>query len=529
MKKLFAILTSLAVASGCHSSFKSLDLVSVEDMKRVVKELSSDQYMGRMPFTEGERLSVSFLADELKSIGFEPAYGESYFQSVPMLMITSKVEGMVKFSVNGKIISFDAPDQVAINSPQPLERVAVESSGLVFGGFGIDAAEWDWNDYEGIDLKGKTLVVMINDPGLYTGDTSLFRGREMTYYGRWTYKYEEAAKKGAEAVLIIHETEGAGYDFNVPRSSSITPRFFIDDKGLTKRCMINGWISAGSAERLFSEMGYNIDMLRSLAAKRGFKPFELDAEFSATISNKISRDSSLNVAGIIRGSVIPDEAVVVTAHWDHFGIGEPQDGDSIYNGAVDNGTTMAWALEIGRMLKRVGKTPERSLILLFPTAEEQGLVGSDYYAQYPPIPMERTIACLNNDMMVPRGKMKDVTMIGYGYSTLDSLYEKVAERQGRYLLPDPNSHTGLFFRSDHFPFHKRGVPSIWAYGCYDSREFGEEWAKSSWDDFIANVYHRPADNYNPDWDWSGIAEDVALAYDVLEELLKANGHKPKMK
>ena len=529
MKKLLLLASVLSLLNGCANRDNSLDIVSIEDMKRVTQELSSDAFLGRMPFTEGEVLSVNYLAEELKNIGFEPAFGDSYFQSVPMVMITSTVQGDVVFNVKGKRISLKAPDQIAVNSPQTTEKVTIESSKMVFAGFGIDSEEWDWNDFEGVDLKGKTVVVMINDPGLYTSDKNLFKGREMTYYGRWTYKYEEAARKGAEAILIIHETEGAGYDFNVPRGSSVTPRFFIDDNGAAKRCSVNGWLSDESARQIFGELGYDIDSLRALSAKRGFRPFEIDATFSTVITNKIVRDSSTNVAGILRGSSSPEEGVVITAHWDHFGVGEPQEGDSIYNGAVDNGTTMAWALEIGRMLSKSNIRPDRSVILLFPTAEEQGLIGSDYYAQNPVISMENTVACLNNDMMVPRGSMNDVTMIGYGYSTLDSLYEAAAEKQGRYLLPDPNSHTGLFFRSDHFPFFKRGVPSIWAYGCYDSKEHGKEWAKQTWDEFIKSVYHRPADNYNPNWDWKGVAEDVALAFDIVNELVKKDGHRPVMK
>lgn len=529
MKKLLVTLSVLYVLNGCTNNQNTVDLVNVEEMKRVTEVLSSDDFMGRMPFTDGEKLSIDFLANELKAIGFEPAFGDSYFQSVPMVMITSSVQGDVIFNVKGKNVSLKAPDEIAINAPQTSEKVSIKSSKMVFAGFGIDSEEWGWDDFGGIDLTGKTVVVMINDPGLYTGDAELFKGREMTYFGRWTYKYEEAARKGAEAILIIHETEGAGYDFNVPRGSSITPRFFIDDNGATKRCAVNGWISAESARQIFGELGYDVDSLRALSAKRGFKPFEIDATFSAVITNKIVRDSSINVAGILRGSAKAEEGVVITAHWDHFGVGEAQNGDSIYNGAVDNGTTMAWALEIGRMFSKQSARPERSIILLFPTAEEQGLIGSDYYAQNPVISMENTVACLNNDMMVPRGRMKDVTMIGYGYSTLDSLYEAAAAKQERYLLPDPNSHTGLFFRSDHFPFYKRGVPSLWAYGCYDSREFGKEWAKETWDDFITNVYHRPADNYNPAWDWSGVAEDVALAYDIVKELVRIDGHRPVMK
>ena len=529
MKKIIAILTLALTLSGCAGKPDAAALINIDEMKRVTMTLSSDEYMGRMPFTMGETLSINFLAQELQSIGFEPPFSGSYFQAVPMVKVTSKVQGPAVFNVAGEKMIFDAPDQIAINSPQTSEEMKLEKSGLVFAGFGIDSPDYGWNDFEGIDLKGKTVVVMINDPGLYTGDSTLFKGREMTYYGRWTYKYEEAARKGASAILIIHEPTGAGYEFNVPRSSSISPRLFIDDNGKTERCMATGWLPAESAAKIFGKLGYNIDSLRASAVKRGFKPFEMNADFSVSIKNTIKREVSTNVAGILRGSETPGEAVVITAHWDHFGIGEPQDGDSIYNGAVDNGTTMAWALEIGRAFSKLGKKPEKSIILLFPTSEEQGLTGSEYYTEHPIIPMSSTIACLNNDMMVPRGKMLDVTMIGYGYSTLDSLYQEAAAKRGRYLLPDPNSHTGLFFRSDHFPFFRKGVPSIWAYGCYDSREHGKEWAQKTWDDFIKNVYHRPADNYNPDWDWSGIAEDTEIAFEIVYELTSGKGARPVLK
>lgn len=527
MKNL--LFTGIFLLGLCSCSFTpdSEKLINVEEMKRVTSVLSSDEFLGRKPFTLGENLTVAFLAQELQQIGFEPPFEGSYFQAVPMVETISKVEGPVTVSIKGEKLSFNAPDEIAVNSPAQQESISISNSKMVFAGFGIDSPDDKWDDFKGIDLKGKTLVVLINDPGLYSSDTTLFRGKEMTFFGRWTYKFEEAARKGAEAILIIHESLGAGYEFNVPRNSSISSRLFIDDNDATKRCKATGWLSESSADRIFSKLGYNVKELRMAATKRDFQPFEMDAAFSVDIKNKISRNISTNVAGIMKGTKRPDEAIVITAHWDHFGVGEVQNGDSIYNGSVDNGTTMAWAFEIGRAFSKAGRKPERSVILLFPTAEEQGLVGSEYYTEHPIIPMYKTIACLNNDMMVPRGRMNDVTMIGFGYSSLDSLYDIVAKKQGRYLLPDPNSHTGLFFRSDHFPFFKKGVPSLWAFGCYDSREHGKEWAVDSWNKFIKSVYHTPADNYDPNWDWSGIAEDTRMAFEVSWMLSRTKTAKPR--
>ncbi len=517
----------LLILSSCNQ--QSREAVNVDNLKRVTREISDDRFTGRKPFTQGELLSVEYLANELKNIGFEPAFNGSYYQEVPMIQITSAVSGDVLLKFRNGSIKLNAPDQIAVNSPIPKENVKIESSELIFCGFGIDSPEYGWNDFKDVDLKGKTVVVLINDPGLYTKDKSLFKGTEMTYYGRWTYKYEQAAKLGATGVLIIHDERGAGYGFNVPRNSSISSKLFIDNEDVNNNSLFTGWITAEVAKEIFSQTGLDLEGLRKSALSPDFRPVNLETSISLSFVNKIERASSRNVAGILRGAVRPDEAVVMTAHWDHFGVGEKQDGDSIYNGAVDNGTTMAWALEAGRVISKMRNRPDRSLILLFPTAEEQGLTGSYYYVANPVIPMDKTIACLNNDMLVPNGRMKDVTMIGYGYSTLDSLYKKLALAQDRYLLPDPDSHTGLFFRSDHHPFFKAGVPSIWAMGCFDSRLNGEEWARERWNYFIKNVYHRPSDNYNPDWDWSGVVEDTELAINAILWLTNIKNPKPVMK
>jgi Zn-dependent M28 family amino/carboxypeptidase len=531
--KIYQLVISAFLLSSCinvnSDRDKAMESITIPDLEMDVKELGSDSFLGRGPFTEGEEITVNYLAGRLEKIGFEPAFNGSYFQEVPMVEINSSVSA-IEVKSGKSVLRFKAPDEMAIISPLEEEEVVVESSGMVFAGFGIVAPEYGWDDYAGLDVRGKTVVVMVNDPGLYTGDSSLFKGKEMTYYGRWTYKYEEAARQGAQGVLIIHETKGAGYSFMVPRKSSITQNLYTQTEGTgSPHCHFTGWISAGSAEILLKEKGLNVSDLRSEACKKGFTGFPLDMKISLTITNSIRYNTSRNVAGILKGGIRSDECIVYTAHWDHFGIGEAENGDSIYNGAVDNGTSMAWELAIGKAFSSLKKKPGRSIVLLFPTAEEQGLAGSKFYAENPPIQIEKTVACLNNDLMLPIGRMKDVMITGLGQSDLDDLAGKAASEQGRYITGDPNSHTGMYFRSDHFPFAKKGVPSLFARGNVESREFGKEWAAEMEQDYIANRYHRPADNYEPEnWNLEGIAEDARLAFMIGYELATGDSF-PKWK
>jgi Zn-dependent M28 family amino/carboxypeptidase len=494
--------------------------INTPDLESYVKELGSDRFMGRAPFTMGEKITVEYLADQLKKIGFEPAFNGSYFQDVPMVRIISEVDGPVKVTSQATEFEFKTPDDIAVISPRIEKSLEVINSKMVFAGFGIVAPEYGWNDYEGLDVKGKTVVVMVNDPGLYTRDTTLFKGSEMTYYGRWTYKYEEAARQGASGVLIIHEPLGAGYDYSIPRKSSITPNLYIQSADSnSSRCQFTGWISSESAVRLLKTKGLNVSELRSEACKRGFRGFPLDLNISLRLNNTIEYNKSRNVAGIMRGSVRPEENIVYSAHWDHFGVGEAENGDSIYNGAVDNGTSMAWALSIGKAFSSLRKKPERSVILLFPTAEENGLIGSYFYTEHPVFPIDKTVACFNNDLLLPIGRMRDVMITGYGQSELDDYVRNAAIDQDRYVTGDPNSHTGMYFRSDHFPFAKKGVPALFARGNTDSREFGKDWASEQEKDYIKNRYHKPSDNYEPEkWNFEGIAEDAELAFTVGYEL-----------
>jgi Zn-dependent M28 family amino/carboxypeptidase len=536
MKRIIPLLIVPAIiiaASSCTGEMalnQAMKSITAQELRDYTRILGADSMMGRKPFTPGETITVSYLASELEKMGYEPAFGDSWFQEVPMVEITTLVEGPVVITSGRNRLELITPDDIAIESPSMRQYIELEEIPVVFCGFGIVAPEYGWNDFSSVDVKGKCAVVLVNDPGLYTGDSTLFKGRNMTYYGRWTYKYEEAARQGAAAVLIIHETTGAGYDFTIPRKSSISPGLYQEPApGDPEPCPVTGWLSAGAAEKLFGSLGYTVENLRKEACTYGYKGFDTGASISLRLANIHVKNSSLNVAGILPGRTRPGEAIVISAHWDHFGIGETENGDSIYNGAVDNGTSMAWAFEIGEAIASLKKRPERSVILFFPTAEEQGLLGSSWFTANPPVSRNNLVACFNNDMLLPVGRMKDVMITGFGQSELDDMLTEAARKQDRYILPDPHPETGMYFRSDHFPFAKIGVPALFARGNCDSREHGKEWAAEQEKDFIVNKYHKPADNYYPDMNFDGIVEDAQAILDVAYRIVTSDirpGWKP---
>ncbi len=527
MKKLFLPLAVMALLAASCSGDRAFErasaTITAEELRDYTRILGADSMMGRKPFTPGETITVNYLAGELEKIGFTPAFGNSWFQEVPMVEITTVVQGPAVITAAGRKLEFTAPDEIAVESPSMKEFVELVDIPMVFCGFGIVAPEYGWNDFASVDVRGKCAVVLVNDPGLYTGDTTLFKGKTMTYYGRWTYKYEEAARQGAAAILIIHETVGAGYDFSIPRKSSISPGLYQEPApGDPEPCPVTGWLSAGAASELFGALGYDVEKLRAEACQKGYKGFTTGASISLRLTNSHVRNTSLNVAGILPGSTRPEEAIVISAHWDHFGIGETENGDSIYNGAVDNGTTMAWAFEIGEAFASLKQRPERSVILFFPTAEEQGLLGSSWFAANPPVSRNNLVACFNNDMLLPIGRMKDVMITGYGQSDLDDMLAEAAMKQDRYILPDPHPETGMYFRSDHFPFARIGVPALFARGNCDSREYGKEWAAQQERDYLKNKYHKPADNYYPEMNFDGIVEDAQSIFDVAYRIVTSD-------
>ena len=520
---LMALSFLVASCSGGDDFRRASETITADELREYTRTLGADSFMGRKPFTPGEEVTAAWLSGELERIGFRPAFGDSWYQEVPMVEITTAVDGKVVVSSGKKRFELSAPDDIAIESPSMKQVVVLDEIPLVFCGFGIVAPEYGWNDYTGLNVKGKCAVVLVNDPGLYTGDTTLFKGRTMTYYGRWTYKYEEAARQGAAAVIIIHEPVGAGYDYSIPRKSSISPGLYMEQaEGDIAPCSVTGWLSAESASQIMSAEGYDVEKLRMDACQADFRGFELVSSISMKLLNSQVKNSSVNVAGILPGRLYPEECVIITAHWDHFGIGEAENGDSIYNGAVDNGTSMAWALEIGEAFTSLKKRPERSVIILFPTAEEQGLLGSSWFAANPPVEPENIIACFNNDLLLPIGRMKDIMVTGFGQSELDDMLAEAASAQDRYIMPDPNPETGMYFRSDHFPFARIGVPSLFARGNCDSREFGKEWAAEREREYLTKMYHKPADNYYPEMNFEGIEEDAKAIFDVAFRIVTSN-------
>lgn len=530
---ILPLLTAVILAVSCtgeSSLRKASETITADELRNYTSILGADSFMGRKPFTPGEEVTIKYLAEELGRIGFSPLFGDSWFQKVPMVEITTRVNGKVVITAGSERLDLSAPDDIAVESPSMKQYVELNDIPMIFCGFGIVAPEYGWNDYEGLDVMGKCAVVLVNDPGLYTGDSTLFKGRQMTYYGRWTYKYEEAARQGAAAILIVHETVGAGYDYSIPRKSSLSPSLYMEQSGdIITPCPVTGWISAGAAEKIFGATGYVVKELRTEACRKSFKGFGIGTSISLNLTNSHQKNSSVNVAGILHGSEKPEECIVISAHWDHFGIGEAENGDSIYNGAVDNGTSMAWALEIGEAFSSLKKRPERSVILLFPTAEEQGLLGSSWFAANPPVRPEDLIACINNDLMVPMGRMRDIMITGYGQSELEDLLAEVAVRQDRYIMPDPHPETGMYFRSDHFPFARIGVPSLFARGNCDSREYGKEWAAEQEKLYLTERYHKPADNYYPEMNFEGIEEDAKAIFEVAWKIVTSDmrpGWKP---
>ncbi|MEE4196563.1 MAG: M28 family metallopeptidase [Bacteroidales bacterium] len=493
-------------------------------MKRIVKTFSSDEFMGRKPFTRGEEKAVNFLINEYRRIGLEPAIGESYLQEVPMVEVTNTPEDKMKINFRHTWLELSYKNDFVAFSRQLVDEININHSELVFAGYGIVAPEYQWNDYEGLDVKNKTVVVLVNDPGYGTDNNSFFNGNAMTYYGRWTYKYEEAARQGAKGVLIVHEAEPAGYPWSVVLNGAIIPKLYLKpDDNYLSRCALEGWITNNAAHELFSLAGYDLDTLKSMAKQQDFKPIDLKAGLSLSIKSRHQFATSKNVIGILPGSNRADEVIVYSSHWDHLGIGEPMNGDSIYNGAVDNGTTTAWMLEIAEAFASLKKRPSRTIMILSPTAEEQGLLGSKYYVNNPVFPLNKTVANINNDLLLPFGPYKDVMITGYGQSELDDYLERLAKDYDRYVLPDPNPHTGMYYRADHFSFARAGVPAMFARGNCDSREFGKEWAEQMEEEWLNSYYHKPTDEYDPKtWSFEGIVEDAQLMFRVGYELANSD-------
>ena len=515
--KYLPLLFIIVIFSGCRTD-STLESVQVDQftISKHIDKLSSDEFQGRMPFTIGEELTINYLREEFEKMGLEPGNGNSFFQEVPLIEIEGTPSQIM--TVSGKTGSFDFQlhEDFEAYSQKPEEELKLDESELVFAGYGIVAPEYGWNDYEGIDWKGKTAVVMVNDPGFATQDSSLFKGNTMTYYGRWTYKYEEAGRQGAAGILVIHETAPAGYGWNVIQSGFSGAQMNLESN--TPRSDIQGWISAEAASRLFDESGVVNRDYKELALSRDFKPTRLGLTASVSLSNKIKKDVSNNVVAILPGTDLKDEHIIYSAHWDHLGVGTPINGDSIYNGAIDNATGTALLLGVAEAMKKRGDQ-RRSVMFLAVTAEEQGLLGSAYYSENPIVNPAKTVANINVDALYCADKMKDLTIVGYGQSEMDDYATAAAEKAGSYILPDTNPETGYFFRSDHFNFAKIGIPALYADGSYEGFTKSADEIKEINDTYRSQHYHQPSDGFELIKDnMEGITFDAQLLYEVGAQL-----------
>lgn len=484
-----------------------------------LKTISSDEFAGREPSTEGEEKVVSFIENHFKEWGLKPYNEEtsSYRQSVPLVKIMPYQVSDLTFSGDNAPETMDYRTEMMAWTMQVTDEVALENSEMVFVGYGIVAPEYDWNDYEGLDVEGKTVVMFVNDPGYATQDPELFNGNAMTYYGRWTYKFEEAARQGAAGALIIHETGPAGYGWGVVASGSPVRYDLKKDNNNMDRAKVEGWITLDSAEALFSKLDMSVDEARQLALSDSFEAMPMNVQANVTVKNKFEELSAYNVIGYIEGSKYPEEHVIYMAHHDHLGTDPVREDDPIYNGAQDNATGTAGLLALAEKFAQQPQ-PERSVVFAAVGAEESGLLGSKWYADEPMLPLSKAVGGINMDLMNVYGPVKDMVVIGYGNSEMDEYLKPYIEEQGRYLAPNPTPEAGFFYRSDHFSLAKKGVPMLYAEGGNDHITKGKAWTEEQRAKYVAEAYHKPADEYDPNWDLRGAQQDLSAFFKLGNEL-----------
>jgi Zn-dependent M28 family amino/carboxypeptidase len=474
-------------------------VIDVENFKAQVQKLSSDEMGGRAPGSKGEELATNYIADYFKSLGLK-----TQMQAVPLVGVTSTASPLKLGGDKPRTLKY--ADEFVAWTKQQKDSISINAD-LVFAGYGVVAPEFDWNDFKD-SVKGKMIVVLINDPQV--DDPKMFGGKAMTYYGRWTYKFEEAARQGAAGALIVHETEFAGYPWQVVRGSWSGEQFDMvrSDKGAST-VPLQGWITREVAADLFKNAGFDFDEMKKKALDKAFKPIPLKARASIQISNKMRNVNSKNVIGVLDGQV-PDEYVMFTAHWDHLGIGEPVNGDKIYNGAVDNASGVALMMDIARAFTKAPK-PKRSIMFMAVTAEEQGLLGSEFYADNPIFPLNKTLADINVDGANVFGPNKQITAIGFGYTTLQDVLADVVAEQGRTVIPEEEPEKGFYYRSDQFSFAKHGVPGLYTHSATVAANRK----------FEAERYHKPSDEYDPSWNLQGVVEDGNAFYQVALRVANA--------
>lgn len=516
---------------------------SIEMLKQHTEAISSDSCQGRKPFSAGAERAVNYISTQMQAIGLLPFHQQeagaegmagtdaaNYLQQVKLVLCKTTPSPMqiTTASEKGNITRnlLRNEDFTAFNMGRTEDVIEIKDAELVFAGYGITAPEYGKNDYAAIENpQNKIVVVMVNDPGLGASDADYFTGDAMTYYGRWTYKYEEGARQGVKGVLIIHQTRGAGYNWSVVRAGA-QAKLFVDhalynkESGPSPVCQLTGWLQYDKAAQLFADNGYNMEELIEQAKKPGFKPVPLRSKLNIKMENEYERKSCHNIVGYIPARERTDSNIVYIAHWDHLGYGLPIQGDSIINGASDNATAVAWLLEMARCFKALKKKPAKNIVFISPTCEETGFLGTEYYVANPLFPLEKTAAVINLDIIPLWGENNDVTITGYGqFPAMDSLVAVLAAKYNRYVMPDPDSFNGMYYRSDHFPFVKQGVPAMFARGWSDNRVHGKEWSAAKIKDYWENTYHKPLDQTNPATDdYGGLMQELQLFFDLGYEL-----------
>ncbi|MAD02902.1 MAG: peptidase M28 [Pseudoalteromonas sp.] len=519
MKRYFpmTVLASTILAGCASTSITSGDVekayqsINSEQLAEHIKVLASDEFGGRAPSSKGEELTLAYLTDQFKALGFEPGNGDSFLQEVPLVSL--EADSNMVLTIGGK--DYQYKKDMVMGSSRISAKQSIKDSELVFVGYGVNAPEYNWNDYEGIDVKGKTVVMLVNDPGYATKNPDLFTGDAMTYYGRWTYKYEEASRQGAAGAIIIHETAPASYPWSVVENSWSGEQFgFQKENNNMDRVAVEGWVTTDVAKELFTKAGLDFDTMKANAAKGAYHIDMGDLTASVEVNNTIKKSISYNFIATLPGSEKPDEHIIYSAHWDHLGTDKTRKGDQIYNGAHDNATGTAGLIEVAEAFASLPEHPSRSMTFLAVTAEEQGLLGSKYYAANPVIPASQTVANINMDSLNLLGKVKDISVVGIGKSEMDSLLETAAKAQGRTVSGDPKPSSGGYYRSDHFAFANMGVPAMYAGG--GSEALDEETAnyRKRMSLVLRGCYHQPCDRYRDEWDLSGAVQDLQLFYQV---------------
>ncbi len=506
--------------AACQPAPAPQAAITADRLAGHIQTLASDAFGGRAPATPGGEKTVAYIRDAFAGMGLEPGNGDSYYQAVPLVQITADPAiSLVVSGPEGAALNLDYGADMIVGSRQTTDTVTLKDSDLVFAGYGVVAPEYGWNDYAGLDVRGKTVVVLVNDPGYAGDDPALFQGRRMTYYGRWTYKYEEAARQGAAGVLVVHDTYAAGYPWEVVTGSWSGPQYDLQraDNG-AGYAKVEGWITTDAATRLFALAGKDFAALKAAASQRGFTAVPLDLSMSTTIHNSLYRSDSRNVIAVLPGSTYPDEYIIYTAHWDHLGTNPQLSGDTIYNGAVDNATGIAALLEIARAFTALEQPPQRSIIFLAVTAEESGLLGSRWYGEHPLFALAQTVGGINMDALQPYGPTRDLSVVGYGMSEMEDYLATAAKAQHRVLVPEDSPEKGFYYRSDHFNFAKHGVPMLYAESGIDYVEGGKEYGRAAQADYTNKRYHKPADEYGPDWDLRGMVLDAQLFFAVGQAL-----------